>query len=258
MDISPKTLTEITFKDIKVITTDLLGVLYETESRRITENFNRNIDRFIAGIHYHKLTNGDLKEFKSQYAESVVVEVPQNTAHLYLWTKRGIARHAKILDTDKAWDVFDELEEYYFNRGKNIIQIDTSKNQPELLQYATDLSKKLKEQAPLVMIAESFLESSTLKTVLQVSKELGIGEKTLFKILREEKVFYYTWQNGSQVNVPYETHKKAGRFEVKNKTKQIKRSDGSVQKINYSQIRVTAKGEAFICALLERRGTPSK
>lgn len=136
----------------------------------------------------------------------------------------------------------------------NLIHLDPSKNQPELLQLAADQAKQIKEQAPLVMIANNFLESSTLKTILQVSKELGIGEKKLFKFLREEKVFYYTWQNGSQVNVPYENHKTAGRFKVKNKTKDIQRSDGTPQKINYSQIRVTAKGEAYICALLKKRG----
>ena len=252
MDISPKTLTEITFKDIKVITTDLLSILYETESRRITENFNRNIDRFIAGIHYHKLTNGDLKEFKGQYAESVVVEVPQNTAHLYLWTKRGIARHAKILDTDKAWDVFDELEEYYFNRGQNLIQIDPSKNQPELLQYAADLSKKIKEQEPYVMIAEEFLTvTDSLKGTDQIAKELGIGEITLFKVLREKKFFHYTYQNKKRVNVPYQIHIDAGRVVVKNRTTDIGQDEE--KKINYSRSYFTPKGEAYVCALLKKR-----
>ena len=33
--------------------------------------------------------------------------------HLYLWTKRGCARHAKILTTEKAWQVFEEFEDAY-------------------------------------------------------------------------------------------------------------------------------------------------
>jgi hypothetical protein len=32
----------------------------------------------------------------------------------YLWTQKGTARHAKILSTEKAWDVFEELEDTYF------------------------------------------------------------------------------------------------------------------------------------------------
>ena len=34
---------------------------------------------------------------------------------LYLWTHRGASRHCKILDTEKAWEQFDNLEEAYFN-----------------------------------------------------------------------------------------------------------------------------------------------
>lgn len=38
--------------------------------------------------------------------------------HLMLWTERGAARHAKMLETDQAWDVFDKLEDYYFSESK--------------------------------------------------------------------------------------------------------------------------------------------
>ena len=38
---------------------------------------------------------------------------------LYLWTDRGAARHAKILDTDEAWEVYEELEDNYFNPKKH-------------------------------------------------------------------------------------------------------------------------------------------
>ncbi len=37
---------------------------------------------------------------------------------LILWTERGAARHAKMLETDKAWEVFEKLEDNYFNHGE--------------------------------------------------------------------------------------------------------------------------------------------
>ena len=40
--------------------------------------------------------------------------VAKGTSQLYLWTERGANRHCKILDTDKAWEQFDNLEETYF------------------------------------------------------------------------------------------------------------------------------------------------
>ncbi|MDR1208858.1 MAG: hypothetical protein LBK41_00865 [Clostridiales bacterium] len=33
---------------------------------------------------------------------------------LYLWTERGALLHAKSLNTDKAWEVYDRLVETYF------------------------------------------------------------------------------------------------------------------------------------------------
>ena len=37
------------------------------------------------------------------------------TRSLILWTERGALHHAKILDTDLAWEAYEKLEETYFN-----------------------------------------------------------------------------------------------------------------------------------------------
>ena len=44
---------------------------------------------------------------------------------MYLWTLKGANRHCKILDTDKAWQQFDVLEETYFkiNKTKSPIEL---------------------------------------------------------------------------------------------------------------------------------------
>lgn len=157
-------------------------------------------------------------------------------------------------------ECFQVLHDYWIKgiaenpRAKSdLVTIDPNQNQPEVLQLLADKAKQLKVQEPLVAIANDFLESSTLKTGLQVSKELGIGEKTLFKILREEGIFYYSLQNGKKINLPFERHKIAGRFEVKNKTISYKKRDETVVKENYSQVLFTAKGQAFTSLLLKRR-----
>lgn len=45
--------------------------------------------------------------------------MPSNIGKLYLWTEKGALLHAKSLNTDKAWEVYDHLVETYFN-VKNI------------------------------------------------------------------------------------------------------------------------------------------
>lgn len=46
------TLQPILHNQIPVITTELLAQLYGTERQRLTNNFNRNKERFIEGKHF--------------------------------------------------------------------------------------------------------------------------------------------------------------------------------------------------------------
>ena len=103
----------ITYQDVPVISTALLAELYETDSDNIKKNFSNNATRFIEGKHYFKLEGAALKQFKN--IVNNVHHVPKNTARLMLWTERGAARHAKMLDTDQAWDIFEKLEDSYFS-----------------------------------------------------------------------------------------------------------------------------------------------
>lgn len=44
------------------------------------------------------------------------MKISPKTRTLILWTERGAARHAKMLETDQAWEVFEKLEDSYFNQ----------------------------------------------------------------------------------------------------------------------------------------------
>lgn len=97
----------------RVTTTELLARQYGTDPRRITNNFQRNKDRFIEGKHYHRTTGNDLETLRTSLKGA---QVSNKARSLLLWTKRGAARHAKMLETNQAWDVFEALEESYFER----------------------------------------------------------------------------------------------------------------------------------------------
>ncbi|MBY6778571.1 ORF6N domain-containing protein [Clostridium botulinum] len=124
-------LIPLEFNKQRIMTTKVLAEEFGTEDRRITENFSRNEERFKKGKHYILLQGEELREFKRNYAESVSANINK----LYLWTDRGAARHAKILDTDEAWNVYEELEENYFNPNKNIQALNTSELSPELQMF---------------------------------------------------------------------------------------------------------------------------
>lgn len=105
-------LVPIEHKGQRVITTELLAQVYETDTDNIKHNFNNHKDNFKEGIHYFLLKGEALRAFKREVND--IPLVAPNVNRLYLWTERGANRHCKILDTPKAWEQFDNLEETYF------------------------------------------------------------------------------------------------------------------------------------------------
>ncbi|EOW3295483.1 P22AR C-terminal domain-containing protein [Escherichia coli] len=116
--VSVETLSTITYKQIPVITTELLAHLYGTEAIRIRQNHHENKGRFIEEKHFFKLEGETLREFKHRVAFNYSVKIARNVRSLILWTERGAARHAKMLETDQAWEVFEKLEDCYFSQCK--------------------------------------------------------------------------------------------------------------------------------------------
>ena len=122
------TLQPILHNQLPVITTELLAQLYGTERQRLTNNFNRNKERFIEGKHFFRIEGKELRELKNKNSLRVPVrvvnepslrglQIPPKVRSLILWTERGAARHAKMLETNQAWDVFERLEDCYFNQN---------------------------------------------------------------------------------------------------------------------------------------------
>lgn len=121
--------------NIPVMTTEMLADLYDTEPKLIRQNYQRNADRFVDGKHCYKLIGDELRAFKNEASQRGLVNIAPKVSHLFLWTGRGAARHAKMLETDRAWDVFEKLEDCYFDRKPT--------NFPENLHHVggNDLSK---------------------------------------------------------------------------------------------------------------------
>ncbi|EKP1413958.1 ORF6N domain-containing protein [Escherichia coli] len=155
--ISVESLSIISFSNIPVVTTELLASLYGTEPDYIRKNFNRNSGRFIIGKHYFLLENDALREFKHSMSLRPSVKIARNVRSLILWTERGAARHAKMLETDQAWEVFEKLEDCYFSQGKTAPTEQQPQIQPQFtaeeiillcymlvwMEKAQDLSKHL-------------------------------------------------------------------------------------------------------------------
>lgn len=98
------------YKNIRVLTTQQIAEAYETDGKIISYNFNHNKERYVSGKHYILLEGEELRAFRE------IHDLPSNLNRIYLWTEKGAFLHAKSLNTDKAWEVYDRLVDNYFNK----------------------------------------------------------------------------------------------------------------------------------------------
>lgn len=149
--------TVIEYKDIRVLTTEQLAQVYETDINNIKNNFNNNKDRFVEGTHYYFLQGEDLKEFNLQ-VNDIDLQISPMTRHLYLWTERGASRHCKILDTGKAWEQFDYLEDTYFRVKEQLKTPLTYKDALKELIIQLEETEKLEAENKQLEVAKERLE----------------------------------------------------------------------------------------------------
>lgn len=102
----------IEYRGKPVMTTEQLAKAYEVTPDHIHDGHRKNPDKFEEGYHFHKLTGSELKAFKNRPENSRSVGAKANA--VILWAEPGALRHAKLLESPKAWEVFSKLEDTYF------------------------------------------------------------------------------------------------------------------------------------------------
>ncbi|WP_409015684.1 ORF6N domain-containing protein [Anaerostipes caccae] len=169
-------LTVTKFNDIRVLTTQQIADAYETESQVITNNFNRNKDRYASGKHFICLTGNELRNFRAKNQNDVL----PNANRLYLWTKKGAFLHAKSLNTDKAWEVYDKLVDHYFD-------------------YQEEPSARIEDQSKKPSLASV---NTAVSTIDRIFSRVGVDE---MYIAAEAKRFYR--EAGYPIEIPLITDK---------------------------------------------------
>ncbi|MFT4465674.1 MAG: ORF6N domain-containing protein [Sodalis sp. (in: enterobacteria)] len=207
----------ITHSNIPVITTELLANLYGAEVNSIQQNFKRNAARFINGKHFFKLEGDELREYKNRLTESQ--SVAKHTRSLILWTERGAARHAKMLETDQEWEVFEQLEDCYFNaeRANNPPQYQPEAREPLTADDASHLARLIWGMANGFRFKRSWSNAiwHALRYAAGVSSPQHFGVSHI-PILAEECQRIYSFTNALK-EVMYDAEKQAVRRVLKNR-----------------------------------------
>lgn len=243
---SSANLAVIEHRNQRVLTTTQLADAYEVEPRNISDNFANNRKRYQEGKHYFYLEGEALRAFK---CETENFGFAPNLNRLNLWTEKGALLHAKSLNTDKAWEVYDILVETYF-RSREMLRV--PKSLPEALRMAADLAEQIEKQAPLVAFAETSAKSKDSILIRELAKiccKAGVetGERRLYQKLREWGLII------PGRTEPYQEYVDRGYFELHQGT----RETTTGVKL-YSVTRVLPKGQQYIMHRLRKESAQQK
>lgn len=156
----------IEIKGIKVLTTKQIAEAYGTTKDKIIYNFNYNKDKYILGKHYIEVSGEELRRLKR------ICEIQSSFKYakaLYLWTEKGALLHAKSLNTDKAWQVYDYLVDFYFRAKEQ--KLEKAEVVPTVIK-----EESLKEKKPEKKACQD--EISIFKILLKMAEQKGLIVKT--------------------------------------------------------------------------------
>lgn len=114
-------------KDKKAMLVKDIAKIHERPSYKINELINNNAKRFKQGIDLLDLKSVILPKDKEKYGFNQ--NAWNRAKHIYLLSERGYAKLLKILDDNKAWDIYDQLVDNYFN-----MRVAIKNNEPSLVQ----------------------------------------------------------------------------------------------------------------------------
>lgn len=204
-------------KGVRVLTTKQIAEAYETKEIQIHQNFKNNRARFVEGKHYISLSGDELKAFKNHLEKIEVVK--SRTSHLYLWTEKGALLHAKSLNTDKAWEVYDYLVDYYFRaketqpeEKKAVVPVQTTVEAPKRESSIPHMDDPMQILRILLSVAESKgikVNSFPFNTVDSMLKDNHIGirtgitvEKACYELAWELSHAFIHYDNGNMIKSP--------------------------------------------------------
>lgn len=169
-------------KGQRVLTTKQIAEAYGTTKDKVIYNFNYNKSKYILGKHYIEVSGAELKELKRTCENQISFKYAKN---LYLWTEKGALLHAKSLNTDKAWEVYDWLVDFYFRvKEQHAASIKPVQSRPMVL----DIPGNKSMQKKLSGIDDNCIAIKSLLTLYNrcISQEHADSYRTTLEALASE------------------------------------------------------------------------
>ena len=209
-----------------------IATIHGRPVKAINQAINMNRARFKDGIDVIdlKIESGSIKLTEFFNRQQIA-----NSNNIYLLSERGYAKLLKILEDDKAWEIYDELVDNYFNM-RYVIQkqdsymitdpVERAKRWiEEQEEHQVKLYKEVKRNEELKPKADKYdryLSNKGLITITEIAKEYGMSGVKLNQFLRDKRVIYkrgnkwFVYQKyANERYVGYEIHLPEGRRSLK-------------------------------------------
>ncbi|WP_081320345.1 ORF6N domain-containing protein [Levilactobacillus brevis] len=121
----------------RAMTVKDIAQVHGKDVRYINKLINSNRNRFKDDTDIIDLLSSS--EELRNFAETNGLVGSNRTEHVYLLSERGYSKLLKILEDDKAWEIYDQLVDNYFNMRS---QLDTTRLSPEI-QFMQGVVDKL-------------------------------------------------------------------------------------------------------------------
>lgn len=178
-------------EDCKVVTDKMVAEIHGMRNADIRRRINDNINRFKQGIDIIDLKGSvhvthtlDLSDLG--YTKSAITQAE----NIYILSERGYAKLIKIMDTDLAWQIHDDLVDTYFTMKETIkemanmltkeeilgLAIFKAKTREDALVAASELDRFRKEQ---IAIAEKVIAEQKPLVELCLRRRMSEGLVTL-------------------------------------------------------------------------------
>lgn len=176
-----------------------IAFIHNQSSSTLNRSIDRNIDKFTIGI--------DLIDLKfampERHSENTLDKLgfTQNqinaSKHIWLASERGYLKLLKIMDDDKAWDIYNDIVDNYFNMRVAIKENQPSLVQQERLKIMKDNAATKKANLLYKIAMEAGSESSKQMMLARAVKELT-GEMVL-PVMQEK--YYSATEVGEEIGL---------------------------------------------------------
>lgn len=186
-------------KDKKAMLVKDIATIHDRPVKAINQAINMNRARFKDGIDVIdlKIESGSIKLTEFFNRQQIA-----NSNNIYLLSERGYAKLLKILEDDKAWEIYDELVDNYFNMRLTIntdnkallhdkkleIMEENAKTRKANLLYKIAMATKsrvhkesLLNQAGKVLTGESVIPAMEVDSIEYTATEVATRLKILTK-----------------------------------------------------------------------------